>query len=74
LKNGELRGLLDEKLSKTIDIEDLIMEEKIKSRSKFVIKESFDFGNKKYYKNIAHSVANLLKQKGISQKENKWLL
>lgn len=46
-------------------IENLLMEEKIKNLSNFVIKSSFDMGLNKYYTHIAHQVDSSLRSRGL---------
>jgi hypothetical protein len=70
----ELRRMFDYRLTKTMGIENLLMEEKIKNLSRYVLKDSFDLGLNRYYSHIAHHVNSSLRSKGIQLEENPKLI
>lgn len=53
-----------------MDIHDQLMEEKILKKSRFVVRDGFDFGLKNHYSKVAATVSSLLKNRGYSVKEN----
>lgn len=61
-------------LLRAMMIEDMEMEEKTKQLSKYVLKETFDFGLRNYYNRIAESVKNRLLSKGIKPSDSAELL
>jgi hypothetical protein len=66
--------MFDYRLTKTMGIENLLMEEKIKNLSRYVLKDSFDLGLNRYYSHIAHHVNSSLRSKGIQLEENPKLI
>lgn len=57
-------------LHRLMNIHDQLMEEKILKKSRFVVRDGFDFGLKNHYSKVAATVSSLLKNRGFSVKEN----
>lgn len=59
---------------KAMMIEDMVMEDKIKHLSKYVVRDTFDFGERNYYNRIAESVKNRLVTRGIKVEDSPELI
>ena len=70
VRNEDLRKMIDSRLTKSMAIENLLMEEKIKTLSRFVLAESFDLGLSRYYSRVAHQVNSELRARGLHLDEN----
>lgn len=77
---NKLKKLHPEQLVKDLDlikammIEDMVMEDKIKHLSKYVLRDTFDFGERNYYNRISESVKNKLVTRGIKVEDSPELL
>ena len=52
----------------------MVMEDKIKHLSKYVLRDTFDFGERNYYNRIAESVKNRLVIRGIKVEDSPELI